>query len=55
LKISYVPARRAINSRATSRGVVNEVIISNVQKLANIELRMAKAHGTRRQSKSKIA
>jgi DNA adenine methylase len=46
LKISYVPARRAINSRATSRGVVNEVIISNVQKLASIELRMAKAQTT---------
>ena len=55
LKISYVPARRAINSRATSRGVVNEVIISNVQKLANIELRMAKAQATPRQGRRKTA
>ncbi len=30
LKISRVPARRAINSRASSRGPVDELIISNV-------------------------
>jgi DNA adenine methylase len=43
LVLSYVPARRAINSRASSRGVVNEVIISNVQgRLAGIKPRMAR-------------
>lgn len=47
LKITYVPARRAINSRATSRGVVNEVIISNVQKLAGIKPRMARMQSAR--------
>jgi DNA adenine methylase len=31
LKIHAVPARRAINSRASSRGAVNELIITNVQ------------------------
>jgi DNA adenine methylase len=55
LKISYVPARRAINSRASSRGVVNEVIISNVQKLAGIELRMVKAQPGTGQAKKKTA
>jgi len=55
LAITYVPARRAINSRASSRGVVNEVIISNVQKLAGIELRMAKAQAPPRQVKRKTA
>lgn len=47
LKISYVPARRAINSRATSRGVVNEVIISNVEKLPAIKPRMARMQSAR--------
>jgi hypothetical protein len=38
-----VPARRAINSRASSRGVVDEVIISNVlSPLAGIKPRMAR-------------
>jgi DNA adenine methylase len=41
LKISRVPARRAINSRATSRGPVDELIISNV--LDAVRPRMAKA------------
>jgi DNA adenine methylase len=41
LEISRVPARRAINSRASSRGPVDELIISNV--LANVRPRMAKA------------
>jgi DNA adenine methylase len=41
LKISHVPARRAINSRATSRGPVDELIISNV--LDTVRPRMAKA------------
>jgi DNA adenine methylase len=41
LEISRVPARRAINSRASSRGPVDELIISNV--LATVRPRMAKA------------
>jgi DNA adenine methylase len=41
LKISRVPARRAINSRATSRGPVDELIISNV--LDAVRPRMLKA------------
>ena len=40
LKVTPVPARRAINSRAASRGPVNELIISNV---VRGRLRMAKA------------
>jgi len=43
LKISRVPARRAINSRASSRGPVDELIISNVKRaarLANVRPRM---------------
>ena len=35
LKISRVPARRAINSRASSRGPVDELIISNVMGAAD--------------------
>ena len=42
LEIRAVPARRAINSLATSRGVVDELIISNVQKLAAVKPRMAR-------------
>jgi DNA adenine methylase len=43
LVLTYVPARRAINSRASARGVVNEVIVSNVQsRLAAIKPRMAR-------------
>jgi DNA adenine methylase len=41
LKVNLVPARRAINSRASSRGPVDEFIISNV--LATVRPRMAKA------------
>ena len=41
LKISRVPARRAINSRASARGPVDELIISNV--LDSVRPRMAKA------------
>ena len=52
LKISYVPARRAINSRATSRGVVNEVIISNVQKLAGVKPRMLRMQSGRGKRKT---
>ena len=42
LKVTYVPARRAINSRASSRGAVNEVIMSNVHRLAEVKPRMAR-------------
>ena len=41
LKISRVPARRSINSRASARGPVDELIISNV--LASVRPRMVKA------------
>ena len=47
LAISYVPARRAINSRGSSRGTVNEVIVSNVRTLADVQIRMAKAQSPR--------
>jgi DNA adenine methylase len=40
LKVTRVPARRAINSRASARGPVDELIISNVSRQ---KLRMAKA------------
>ena len=36
LKISRVPARRSINSRASSRGPVDELIISNVKRAASL-------------------
>jgi DNA adenine methylase len=51
LRISSVPARRAINSRASARGAVDELIISNVHALGTIRPRMArvtpKAQGQR--------
>lgn len=37
LKIHAVPARRAINSRATSRGPVDELIITNVSRRAALD------------------
>ena len=43
LRISSVPARRAINSRPTARGAVDELIISNVHPLAAIRPRMVQA------------
>jgi DNA adenine methylase len=48
LRLTLVPARRAINSRATSRGAVNEVIVTNVRAAGELvvpagKLRMAKA------------
>src|SRR5690606_23561599 len=44
LAITRVPARRAINSRATARGTVDELIISNVRPdLASIRPAMLKA------------
>lgn len=43
LRINKVPARRAINSKATLRGVVDEFIISNVDpRVAAVPLRMAR-------------
>ena len=50
LKISHVPARRAINSRASSRGPVDELIISNV--LDGVRPRMVKA---RLKTKARLA
>jgi DNA adenine methylase len=46
LELDFVEARRAINSRATARGVVHEVIFTNVPRVATdrrVKLRMAKA------------
>jgi DNA adenine methylase len=42
LEVKRVPARRAINSKATSRGPVDEVIVSNVKvaALSNVRTRM---------------
>lgn len=47
IAIHRVPARRAINSRGSSRGPVDELIITNVRAtaLASLQPRMAKAHG----------
>jgi DNA adenine methylase len=56
LQVSRVPARRAINSKASSRGPVDEVIVSNVRvaALATVKTRMAKAErlGTKAKRKS---
>jgi DNA adenine methylase len=52
LKVDLVPARRAINSRASARGVVDEVILSNVQpvpSLAGVRPKMAKVAAPRKQ------
>jgi DNA adenine methylase len=43
LHVVRVPARRAINSRATSRGPVDELLITNVAKSLNVKPRMARA------------
>ena len=45
LEITRVPARRAINSKAASRGPVDEVIVSNVKiaALETVKPQMAKA------------
>ncbi|MGH9237626.1 MAG: DNA adenine methylase [Vicinamibacterales bacterium] len=48
IAVHRVPARRAINSRATSRGPVDELIITNVPAaLASVRPRMVKAPGPR--------
>lgn len=53
LEVALVPARRAINARASARGPVHEVLVTNVQRQAALtlpgKLRMAKA-GTRLRS-----
>jgi hypothetical protein len=43
LTLQYVPARRAINSRSTLRGPVDEVIVTNAQSPVTAKLRMAKS------------
>ena len=43
LRLSFVDARRAINSRASLRGAVKEVLVTNVQRLDAIKPRMLKA------------
>jgi DNA adenine methylase len=45
LKVNFVPARRAINSKASSRGPVDEVIVSNVKvaALSRVRTRMIPA------------
>jgi DNA adenine methylase len=47
LAVTLVPARRAINSRASARGPVHEVIVTNVQARPSVvlpgKLKMAKA------------
>ena len=50
LTLEYVPARRAINSRAALRGPVDELIITNapVQALNNVPVRMLRARGSKR-------
>jgi len=54
LAIRPVPARRSINSRASLRGPVDELIIANVRprRLEEIEPRMAKAQLRNRRRKS---
>ena len=44
LTLQYVPARRAINSRAALRGPVNELIVTNAVAATPPRLRMAKSH-----------
>ena len=50
LTIEHVRARRAINSRATLRGPVDELIITNapVRALSDVKIRMLRAHGPKR-------
>jgi len=42
LTLQYVPARRAINSRSTLRGPVDELIVTNARSAVAPKLRMAK-------------
>ncbi len=43
LTLRRVPARRAINSRASGRGPIDELLVTNVSPLADVPIRMAKA------------
>lgn len=54
LQVKPVPARRAINSRASARGPVNELIISNVRAatLAHVRPKMLRAAGARPRRKT---
>lgn len=57
IAVHRVPARRAINSRAASRGPVDELIITNVRTaaaLAAVKPRMAKASGLRAQAAGQV-
>ena len=55
LEVHRVPARRAINSRARSRGPVDELIITNVPAaLASVRPRMLKASGPRPQASGRV-
>jgi DNA adenine methylase len=42
LSVQYVPARRAINSRSSLRGPVDELIVTNARSALSPKLRMAK-------------
>jgi DNA adenine methylase len=57
LQLSRVPARRSINSKASSRGPVDEVIVSNVKVAAldSVKTKMAKAERTGTRVKRKSA
>jgi DNA adenine methylase len=52
LKVVRVPARRAINSRATSRGPVDELLITNVPASLDVKPTMARAELRRRALKA---
>jgi DNA adenine methylase len=56
IAVHRVPARRAINSRGSARGPVDELIITNVRAaaLAAIKPRMAKAQGRRPKAQGQV-
>ena len=55
IAVHRVPARRAINSRASSRGPVDELIITNVSAaLTSVRPRMLKASGLRPQASGRL-
>jgi DNA adenine methylase len=55
LTVERVPARRAINSRATSRGPVDELIITNVGRHASsLEIKPRMAHAALRARARKV-
>jgi DNA adenine methylase len=56
LQVRPVPARRAINSKASSRGPINELIISNVSAaFAHVKPKMAKAERAGSKARQKSA